>query len=117
MEDIANHHGPESCIAGGNRRGEALTGVHAGQPLSPVRPVGGADPLSRWGRQHHQERHREHLRDLPGSETLCMHGSAPDEKRESPPAPAEFLPLGRSVKGLNRRRACTLVGSRTEAYD
>lgn len=33
-EDLANHTDPESCGAFGNGRREALTGAHAGQPLS-----------------------------------------------------------------------------------
>jgi hypothetical protein len=36
-EGIANHTGPESCAAYREVRREALTGVHAGQPLSRVR--------------------------------------------------------------------------------
>ncbi len=31
---LATHPGPESCAGGGNIAGEALTGAHAGQPLS-----------------------------------------------------------------------------------
>ena len=31
---VANHSDPESCAGGGNIAGEALTGAHAGQPLS-----------------------------------------------------------------------------------
>ena len=31
---VANHPDPESCAGGGNIAGEALTGAHAGQPLS-----------------------------------------------------------------------------------
>jgi RNA-directed DNA polymerase len=33
-EGIANHSNPESCASYGNTAGEALTGAHAGQPLS-----------------------------------------------------------------------------------
>ena len=33
-EGPASHTGPESCVVGGNARGEALTGEDAGQPLS-----------------------------------------------------------------------------------
>jgi hypothetical protein len=33
-EGVANHTGPESCAARREVCGEALTGVHAGQPLS-----------------------------------------------------------------------------------
>ncbi len=31
---IANHLNPESCAGAGDSAGEALTGVHAGQPWS-----------------------------------------------------------------------------------
>ena len=31
---VAKHSNPESCAGGGNIAGEALTGAHAGQPLS-----------------------------------------------------------------------------------
>ena len=33
-EGVASHIGPESCVACREVRGEALTGEHAGQPLS-----------------------------------------------------------------------------------
>jgi hypothetical protein len=33
-EGPASHTGPESCVCGRKDTGEALTGVHAGQPLS-----------------------------------------------------------------------------------
>ena len=33
-EGVATHTVPESCVAGCEARGEALTGVRAGQPLS-----------------------------------------------------------------------------------
>jgi hypothetical protein len=33
-EGLANHTGPESCVAHREAGGEALTGEHAGQPLS-----------------------------------------------------------------------------------
>ena len=36
-EGPASHTGPESCVVGGNAQGEALTGEHAGQPLSSER--------------------------------------------------------------------------------
>ena len=31
---VANRSSPESCASHGNMTGEALTGVHVGQPLS-----------------------------------------------------------------------------------
>ncbi len=33
-KEVANRSNPESCAGGGNTAGEALTGAHAGQPLS-----------------------------------------------------------------------------------
>ena len=33
-EGLASHTGPESCVGRRKAAGEALTGVHAGQPLS-----------------------------------------------------------------------------------
>jgi hypothetical protein len=34
VEDLASHGGPESCVGDPRGRSEALTGVHAGRPLS-----------------------------------------------------------------------------------
>ncbi len=34
IEGVAIHDGPESCVRAGNCTDEALTGVHAGWPLS-----------------------------------------------------------------------------------
>ncbi len=33
-KEVANRYNPESCAGDGNIAGEALTGAHAGQPLS-----------------------------------------------------------------------------------
>lgn len=46
-EDLASHTGPESCVAHREVCGEALTGVHAGQPLSrEIFAVQGADAFA-----------------------------------------------------------------------
>ena len=42
-EDMASHNVPESCVSSREARGEALTGVCIGQPLSRDSPVPGAD--------------------------------------------------------------------------
>ena len=42
-EDVANHTGPESCVAFREERGEALTGDCVGQPLSGVKQLRDAD--------------------------------------------------------------------------
>lgn len=35
IEGLATHGGPESCVGGLRRRGEALTGVRAGRAIEP----------------------------------------------------------------------------------
>ena len=45
-EDLASRGGPESCVGDPRGRSEALTGAHAGRPLSPeMYIVWGADAL------------------------------------------------------------------------
>ncbi len=60
-QGVANHLGPESC--GDVREGisEALTGVSAGEVLSPEIPgySGEPTPLPGGGRQHVGRRHRK----------------------------------------------------------
>lgn len=51
-EGVASHSGPESCVRHREVAGEALTGVHTGQPLScENNNVPGADVVKRSGRQ------------------------------------------------------------------
>src|ERR1700761_9316451 len=46
-KDPASHPDPESCVGDRKVVGEALTGAHAGQPLScEIRPSGVPTPLS-----------------------------------------------------------------------
>ena len=50
---LATRPGPESCAGHGNMTGEALTRVHAGQPLSSeINPFRRADLVLTWGRPH-----------------------------------------------------------------
>jgi hypothetical protein len=44
-EGVANHIGPEPCIAGRKARGEASAGESIGQPLSRDRIIPGADAV------------------------------------------------------------------------
>jgi hypothetical protein len=44
-EGVANHTGPEPCIAGRKAGGEASAGERIGQPLSRVRIIPGADAV------------------------------------------------------------------------
>jgi RNA-directed DNA polymerase len=102
-EGPASHTGPESCGGGGDAPAEALTGEHAGQPLSSeittsvCRPCPDrgkairAVPLSRKARSGTAE-----------SETLRMRGRSMHENREIPAAPDGRRPSGRSGKACGR---------------
>ena len=59
-KDLASHPDPESCDGGRQGAGEALTGAHAGQPLScEIRALRGADAVNRGGRPHRGRRQRQ----------------------------------------------------------
>jgi hypothetical protein len=91
-EGSAIHTGSESCTFVGNGKGEALTGVRAGQVLSrEIEPSSrkrwlllGADAVELSGRQNWKRRNRETLSDLARSKTLCMHASTLSGNREIP---------------------------------
>jgi hypothetical protein len=52
-KDPASHPDPESCVGGREEAGEALTGAHAGQPLSSeITLTGVPTPYGEGGRQH-----------------------------------------------------------------
>jgi len=69
-EGRANHAGPESCVAIGNGRHEALTGEGIGRVLRPESGlVLGADALRTRGRPHRRPRCSEGETDPAGSET------------------------------------------------
>ena len=58
VEGIANHNDPESCGVRREVHVEALTGGNAGQPLSFVSYLLGADRVVLTGRHYRQSRHR-----------------------------------------------------------
>ncbi len=98
-EDVAGHAGPESCVAVGNGRGEALTGVRAG-PVSSLEKVfvRGADALFHVGRQYPSHRFGEMERGPSWSETWCMYGNTSRENREIPCPPGGDGSSGRGGK-------------------
>jgi hypothetical protein len=49
-EGLASHPDPESCAGHRNMAGEALTGAHAGQPLSSEISVSACRPCSDRGK-------------------------------------------------------------------
>jgi hypothetical protein len=84
---VANHLDPESCADVGNNVGEALTGAHAGQPLSSEITSPGVPTLYGEGEGHIQDGVIcEPLRDATESETLGMRGNSLHGNRETPKA-------------------------------
>jgi RNA-directed DNA polymerase len=59
-----------------------------------------ADAVTRDGRQHRRERHREQSADSAQSETPGMHGNSTRENRETPSVPVEVA--GRLEKAISR---------------
>lgn len=104
VEDLANHSGPESCVAVRKGSGEALTGVRAGGVLSREITLSGADPVKGRGRQHRSHRYREMWRGLARSKTSCMYGNTSLENRESPLPPVGIGMAGRIGKSKDVRR-------------
>jgi len=84
-EDPASHPDPESCVHGGDAMGEALTGAHAGQPLSCViRTYGVPTPLSEAEGYTDGREHGERSADPAQSKTLRMRGNSLHGTREVP---------------------------------
>ena len=71
-EGRANHIGPESCGPGREARYEALTGeLWAGKMSREIPKLQDADALTRSGRQHPPQRHRQLLGSPARSKTLA----------------------------------------------
>jgi hypothetical protein len=84
---IANHLDPESCADVGNHVGEALTGAHAGQPLSSEITSPGVPTLYGEGEGHLRDDVTcEPSRNATESETLGMRGNSLHGNRETPKA-------------------------------
>lgn len=82
-EGLASHPDPESCASGREAEGEALTGAHAGEPLSSeIISDWGADLVRIRGRQHGVRREGEACNGPAESETLSMHGNSQYGNRE-----------------------------------
>ena len=104
VKGVANHNGPESCVAWSDPRGEALTGESVGWVLSREKGlVRDADPVWERGKQQPADRQGKGRRYPARSETPGRHGSNLRENREilRPPKPAR---LGRIEKSKDVRR-------------
>ena len=111
---IANHLGPESCADDRKVVGEALTGEHAGQPLSSEITTSACRPCPDKGKATPEAPLGEGQPDAAESKTLGMRGNSMRENRETPTTPA---PPMVARDGRKRSKAvlptCTLLGSRT----
>ena len=82
-QGLASHLGPESYADGGNAMGVAMTGAHAGQPLSSEISTFRVPTLSNCGEGHmRHDAKGESWRDAAESRTLCMCGNSRRENRE-----------------------------------
>ena len=102
-EGLARHTGPESCAGLRKVSGEALTGVHADQPLSCEINRSGVPTLliEAEGNTDHGVL-REPWEDPAQSKTLCMRGNSLYGNREIPSVPIKDGLVGRSEKAASR---------------
>ena len=84
-KDPASHPDPESCVGGRKGAGEALTGAHAGQPLScEIIQSGVPTPLSEAEGHTEIGATGESIADPAQSKTLRMRGNSLHGNREIP---------------------------------
>jgi RNA-directed DNA polymerase len=91
-QGLANQLDPESCASGREVAGEALTGAHAGQPLSSEITSTGVPTSCYEGEGNMLDGvNREPSNNAAESKTLSMRGNSMRENRETPVTP---LPVG-----------------------
>ena len=99
----ASHPDPESCVGIREDAGEALTGAHAGQPLScEITRSGVPTPLCEAEGHTTGGNKGEPSVDPAQSKTLCMRGNSSRGNREIPPTPGEDGASGRPEKVVDR---------------
>jgi RNA-directed DNA polymerase len=98
-EDPASHPDPESCAGDRKATGEALTGAHAGQPLScEIRRSGVPTPLTKAEGNTTCGAKGKPVVDPAQSKTLRMRGNSLHGNREIPQSPAADGATGRPEK-------------------
>ena len=103
-KDPASHPDPESCGGGRKADGEALTGAHAGQPLSCEIPQSGTPMLSSEAEGYTGQSITASSDTGPAqSKTLRMRGNSLHGNREILPAPAGDGSAGRSGKAYGQK--------------
>ena len=113
-EGLASHTGPESCVGRRKAAGEALTGVHADQPLSSEIKRSGTPTLlsGTEGNIEHGDI-RESCSSPAESKTLCMRGNSLRGNREVPSVPMADGAMGRSEK-VNSRTSDMYAGGKSD---
>ena len=102
-EGVAHHTGPESCAVNRKVKGEALTGVRTGQPLSGEIILSGAPTLLSEAEGHIESGDtRELLLSPAPSETLRTCGNSVHGNREIPQVPSPDGGDGRTEKAKSR---------------
>ncbi len=85
---LANHLDPGSCASGREAAGEALTGAHAGQPLSSeIASSGVPTPYDEGEGNMADGAEREPAANAAESKTLSMRGNSMRENRETSQTP------------------------------
>jgi len=104
VEGVASHHGPGSCVGGGNAAGEAWTGVRAGQPLSSeIKQCSGVPTTFRCWEGHVDRRERRERRPDPTeSKTLACAEALCTRTGRSQRLLGGLRPRGRSGKARGR---------------
>lgn len=110
-KDPASHPDPESCVGGRKAAGEALTGAHAGQPLScEIRQSGVPTPLSEAEGNTGNYVQGELFPDPAQSKTLRMRGISLHGNREVPQTPDADGAAGRPEKVDDRASGMHVCG-------
>ena len=114
QQGVANQLDPESCVGGRKDVGEALTGAHAGQPLSSEITLIGVPTSSPEGEGHRKaDAKREPADHAAESQTLSRREHSMCENRETPGIPLPTTARDGRRRPQAARPACTFLGSRT----
>ena len=107
----ASHPDPESCVDGRKAGGEALTGAHAGQPLSCEIRQSGVPTLFSEAEGHTEVGATgKPISDPAQSKTLRMRGNSLHGNREIPTLPVADGATGRPEKATSRTSGMHGVG-------
>ncbi len=108
---LANRPGPESCAGIRKEAGEALTGAHAGQPLSSEITLIGVPTSSPEGEGHRKaDAKREPADHAAESQTLSMREHSMRENRETPSTPSADGGEGRREKAFCQASRVHVLG-------